>query len=54
MAVLDGRVTILGDGGAGEGNAYEMSLEVLLPSHPHLATSILCITHIQDSQVKLS
>ncbi|XP_045126052.1 uncharacterized protein LOC123513172 isoform X2 [Portunus trituberculatus] len=51
MAVVDGRVTILGDTGDGEGKAYEMSLQVLLPSYPHLTTSILCITYTQDSQI---
>ncbi|XP_063871498.1 uncharacterized protein LOC135106420 isoform X3 [Scylla paramamosain] len=51
MAVMDGRAIILGDVGAGEDKEYEMSLQVLLPSYPHLATSILCITHAQDSQI---
>lgn len=54
IAVVDGRAIILGDVGAEEDKAYEMGLQVLLPSYPHLTSSILCITHVHDSEVKLS
>lgn len=52
VAVVDGSVVLLeGSGKDGEEQVYEVSLQVLLPSHPHLTTSIQCLTKTHESQV---
>ncbi|XP_050693737.1 uncharacterized protein LOC126984229 isoform X3 [Eriocheir sinensis] len=49
---VDGSVIHLeGTGKSGEEQVYQLSLQVLLPSHPHLTTSIQCLTKTHDSQM---
>ncbi|KAK3894019.1 hypothetical protein Pcinc_002206 [Petrolisthes cinctipes] len=38
VVVLDGRVMV-------DESDYQLSVEILLPSHPHLDTRLLCVTH---------